>query len=355
MKKFKSNGVSYDSPFIINFARSTQVCEKENVSGGFQPILQNGKGVVVEDVDENSYIDVSLGGGGVTFGHGYDFERSEHGTMTLSSSFTTSSCVTATELLCTSKLEESTGMKCLGYAQSFECSVSMVKKFFSNVVVHDLFSDDAKIIEDARVLSLATREKGQAFVINETVGTGRFAYPSIALQQKIPACGVIFGPGLANGYPFYPVCVSASKYKSAITTNLLKSLAPFTIKPSGISELMFATAIRSMEYFRKHCVVFNLQRLYKALRSGLKSGIVAHKLEDKIQLDERSGRIIVKLINPAAETEKYKIFTGLVRRGVYVEKNELGFSPCFSMKIEHVVRITLAFKAALGEYLNSFD
>ena len=353
---FTLQGVSFDSPFVTNFKKSAQVYGQEKASGCPQPVLQSGHGVCVRDMDGNNYIDFCLGGGYVTFGHGYEFDNSDQGALTLDSSLMTSSFATANELLCTSTLEASVGMKCLGYAQSIESSLSMVKTFFSEVVVYDLFSDDAKTIEDARALSASAQKKSQSFVINESVGTGRFVYPSIALKHKIPACGIIFGPGIANGCPFYPVCVSV-KYTSAITSHKLEALAPFLLKPSAISEFMFATAIRSMEYYRKHCVVFNLQRIYKAFRSGLRSGIVAHKALDKICLDEQSGRILVKLINPSSKKEEYyfrrTIGAGLIGRGVYVDTNELAFSSCFSTKIEHVVRVTLAFKAALGDYFRS--
>ena len=358
MNKFESKGVSYDNRFIFNFTKSEQMLHTEKTAEFFQPVLQSGHGGCVKDADWNNYIDVTLGGGDVTFGHGYTFDQSKYGALTLSPHSMTTRFATATEILCTTTLEAATGMKCLGYAQSVVCARSIINEIFPGAVVFELFSDDTEIVQGALTSSITTQESGKHFVVNEAVGSGRFAYPSIAHRRNIPVSGIIFGPGLANGYPFYPVCV-CSKYIPAITASVQESFAPFLMKHSAVLELTFATAIRAMEYFENQCVAFNLQRYYKALRSGLKSGINSHNMEDKICLDEQCGRIFVKLRHPSSLSNE-KIFRGkmassLIGRGVYVEMNELAFSPCFATTIEHVVRVTLAFKAALGDYINSLD
>ena len=354
--KLRAQGFSYDKRFIVNFKKSEHILfQKEKAFHNVQPVLQSGHGGRVKDVDGNTFIDVCLGCGGVTFGHGYDFSESEHGPLTLASTAISSRFATSNEWLCTSTLEVVTGMKCVGYARSSDCAVNIVAAIFSKAVVFDVFSDDAKTIEEARALSHASQENGQAFVINEAVSAGRFAYPSITHQHRILASGIILGPGLANGYPFYPVCVDPEYWGNA--SMLMDSLTPFLILPSVTSELMFATAIRAMEYFGKHFVVFNIQRYYKAFRSGLTSGIVANKLQDKVFLEEKSGQILVKLTKLSFEKEEEEfraiISAGLIGRGVYVEKDKLAFSPCFATTIELVVQVTLAFKATLGDYVES--
>ena len=355
-KKLDAKGFSYDKRFIVNFIKSEQIIfQKDNTFRNVQPVLQSGDGGRVVDVDGNPFIDVCLGCGGVTFGHGYDFSESEHGPLTLASSTVSSRFATSNEWLCTSTLEAVTGMKCLGYARSSDCAVDIVTTFFSKAVVFNLFSDDAETIKEARALLHASQENGQAFVINEAIGAGRFAYPSIAHQHHILASGIILGPGLANGHPFYPVCVDLKYWVNAPV--LMDSLAPFLILPSVNSELMFATAVRAMEYFGKHFVVFNIQRFYKAFRSGLTSAIIANKLQDKVFLEEKFGQIFVKLtkLSFEAEEEEFRAITsaGLIGRGVYVEKDKLAFSPCFATTIEQVVQVTFAFKSTLGDYVES--
>ena len=347
-KSFRSKikahgGGDYHARRLTNFAKSSQL-RGTRAHVPVQPVLARGDGAFVYDVDGNEYIDVAMRGGAVAFGHLYDFrEAKAQGPLTPAAASAPGEAPGAATIEATAALRRLFAKPHVFYASSLAGA---------RRVVAGLAGDRAVLerIDDLDHGLAARAPAGAARVLFEDRAAGRLAFPAVSSVQGIDCDAIVLGPTFANGETFFPVLWRTRDEGIRRAAGDCAEWDGDRASPHDVNRAA-AAVLRAIEYHQKHFVVFNLHRFYTSLRSGLISGIMGNGMEDKVVLREGGGRIQIALAEGAGDPHAFAetIWAEMLARGIHITK-DLYVTPCFAYETEIIVRMTLAFDAALVVY-----
>ena len=216
-------------------------------------------------------------------------------------------------------------------------------------LVYTINNTSDKHINSCRQASQLAATNSLPFIIDEIRTSGRVAFPSIASEENIECDFLILGSALANGRAFYPVAHASVKSDGSSGVDGTNYFSLSVSDPSVM--LTFEVALLALGYYQNRCVIFNLDRFIKSLRSGINSALINHKMKDRVSIREVAGRVTFNLVSDSdEEREKFDtvMHNELLGRGIYLKGNTIASS--FSMCNNVLVRFALAFESALGAY-----